>query len=68
VCALVTAGLVAGAVLTSGTVAVVLAVLAGVVLAVAAVLLAARLRVDRRRRQLEDRVAKAIPALPARGG
>jgi hypothetical protein len=68
VCALVTAGLVAGAVLTSGTVAVVLAVLAGVVLAVAAVLLAARLWVDRRRRQLEDRVAKAIPALPARGG
>ena len=67
-CALVTAGLVAGAVLTSGTVAVVLAVLAGVVLAVAAVLLAARLWVDRRRRQLEDRVAKAIPALPARGG
>jgi len=46
----------------------VLAVLGGAVLAVTAVLLAARLWVDRRRRQLEDRVAKAIPALPARDG
>jgi len=68
VCALVTAGLVAGAVLTSGAVAGVRAVLGGVVLAVAAILLTARLWVDRRRRQLEHRVAKAVPALPARGG
>jgi hypothetical protein len=68
VCALVTAALVAGAVLTSGGVAVVLAVLGGVVLAVTAVLLAARIWVDRRRRQLEARVANAIPALPAKGG
>ncbi|HEY7101676.1 MAG TPA: DUF3376 domain-containing protein [Mycobacteriales bacterium] len=68
VCALVTAALVAGAVLTSGAVAVVLAVLGGVVLAVTAVLFAARVWVDRRRRQLENRVANAIPALPAKGG
>ena len=68
VSALVAAALVAGAVLTSGAVAVVLAVLGGVVLAVAAILLTARLWVDRRRRQLEHRVAKAVPALPARGG
>jgi predicted acylesterase/phospholipase RssA len=61
---LVAAGLIAGAVALSGAAAVVLAVLGGAVLAVAAILLAVRLWVDRRRRQLEARVGRAVPALP----
>ena len=64
VLALVAAGLVAGAALTSGAVAVLLAVLGGAVLAVTATLLAVRVWVDRRRRQLEARVGRALPALP----
>ncbi len=64
VLALVTAGLVAGAVFSSGAAAVVLAVLGGVVLAVTAILLIVRVWVDRRRRQLEARVGRAVPALP----
>ena len=61
---LVAAGLVAGAALSSGAAAVVLAVLGGAVLAVTAILLAVRVWVDRRRRQLEARVGRAVPALP----
>jgi hypothetical protein len=64
--ALVTAGLIAGAVLTSGAAAVVLAVLGGAVLALTAILLIVRIWVDRRRRQLEARVGRAVPALPDR--
>jgi hypothetical protein len=61
---LVAAGLVAGAVLTAGAVAVVLGVLGGAVLMVTAILLAVRIWVDRRRRQLAARVGRALPAQP----
>jgi hypothetical protein len=65
VLALVAAGLVAGAVLTAGAVAVALGVLGGAVLMVTVILLAVRICVDRRRRQLEARVGRALPVLPA---